>query len=85
MKEWSDARCRIEGDIARKQEHVREGNNFEKARGFIRRNWSSKNFNPKSNPMEEESSEEEYGEEIDGFEEIPEDEEEADEEEEAFK
>jgi hypothetical protein len=37
--------------------------NFEKARGFVRHNWKSKNFNYEDNPLLEESSEEEYGEE----------------------
>jgi hypothetical protein len=30
--------------------------NFEKARGFVRTNWKSKNFNPNDNPCELDSS-----------------------------
>lgn len=63
MKDWSDARGRLEGDIQRKIEHQKFGNNFEKARGFVRQSWKSKGFNPDSNPLIEESStdEDEYG------------------------
>jgi len=39
------------------------GSNFQKARGFVRTNWKTKNFNPEENPLLEESSTEEYGEE----------------------
>lgn len=64
LKEWSDARSRIEREIQRKKEHQNVGSNFE-ARGFVRKNWKTKNFNPNDNPLLEESStdEEEYGEE----------------------
>lgn len=63
LKEWSDARARIEGEIQRKKEHLQVGTNFEKARGFVRSDWKTKNFNPEHNPLEEESSEEDYGDE----------------------
>ena len=46
-------------EIQRKKEHQYEGSNFE-SRAFVRTNWKTKNFNPDSNPLEEESSEEEY-------------------------
>lgn len=47
------------------------GSNFEEARGFVRKNWKSKNFNPDNNPLIEDSSsdDEEYGEEYDEIEE----------------
>lgn len=32
------------------------GSNFEKARGYVRNNWKTKNFNPLNNPLIEESS-----------------------------
>lgn len=62
MKEWSDARARIEVEIQRKKEHQNFGSNFQ-ARGFVRKNWKTKNFNPNSNPLLEESStdSEDYG------------------------
>ena len=94
MKEWSDARGRMEGDIQRKKEHVIEGNNFEQARGYVRSNWSTKNYNWQENPLEAESSEEEYGEEEyegegvlsdGGIVEIPEDEDEAEDGDEAVE
>ena len=56
MKEWSSAKERLEAQIQRKKEHQSFGTNFEKARGFVRTNWESKNFNPKNNPLSEESS-----------------------------
>jgi hypothetical protein len=65
LKQWQDNRGRIEGEIARKKEHFHKASNFQEARGFVRRNWSSKGFKPDSNPLQELSSEEEdeYGEE----------------------
>lgn len=62
MKEWSDARARIEVEIQRKKEHQNFGSNFQ-SRGFVRQNWKSKNFNHNNNPLLEESStdSEEYG------------------------
>jgi len=35
---------------------VNVATNFEKARGFVRTNWKSKNFNPNDNPCELDSS-----------------------------
>jgi hypothetical protein len=66
MKEWSDARARMEMEIQRKKEHLNEGTNFAEARGFVRKNWKTKNFNYENNPLLEESSTdtEDYGEEI---------------------
>lgn len=42
MKEWSNARGRMEAEIARKKEHVNAATNFEKARGWVRSNWKTK-------------------------------------------
>jgi len=56
MKEWSDAKQRIESEIQRRKEHKKVGSNFEKARGYVRQNWKTKNFNPLNNPLLEESS-----------------------------
>lgn len=55
MKEWSHAKQRVETEIQRKKEHQVTGSNFE-ARGFVRTNWKSKNFDPESNPLLEDSS-----------------------------
>jgi len=44
------------------------GSNFQESRGYVRRNWSSKGFNPNQNPLSQLSSDSEeddaeYGEE----------------------
>jgi hypothetical protein len=53
-------------EIQRKKEHQNVATNFEKARGFVRRSFKSKNFDYRNNPLMEESSEdEEYGSEED--------------------
>ena len=57
VKEWSDAKQRLEAEIQRKKEHLNAGTKFE-ARGFVRSNWKTKNFNPRDNPLLEESSSE---------------------------
>jgi len=62
MKEWSDARGRMEEEIQRKKEHERFGTNFHDARGFTRQNWESKHWNPDENPLVYESSDD-YGDE----------------------
>ena len=46
MKEWSNARGRMEAEIARKKEHVNAATNFEKARGWVRSNWKTKHHQP---------------------------------------
>lgn len=58
MKEWSEAKQRLEAEIQRKKEHQNFGNKFE-VRGFVRSNWKTKNFNPSDNPLLEESSDDE--------------------------
>ena len=50
LKEWSDARARIEIECQRKQEHQNSATKFE-SRAFRRSNWKTKNFDPKSNPL----------------------------------
>lgn len=56
IKEWSDAKARMEVEIQRKNEHRNFGTNFEKARGFVRSNWKTKNFDPTKNPLVLDSS-----------------------------
>jgi hypothetical protein len=46
IKDYSNAKERLTVEISRKYENQTEGNKFEKARGFVRRNWSSKRFDP---------------------------------------
>ena len=47
MKDWGNARGRMESEIARKKEHLNVATNFEKARGWVRSNFKTKNFNYK--------------------------------------
>lgn len=56
IKEYSNAKERLSVEISRKYENATEGNKFEKARGFVRRNWSSKRFDPQQNPLIEDTS-----------------------------
>jgi hypothetical protein len=67
IKDWADAKERVEGEIQRRKEHREAGSNFE-VRGFVRRNWKSKHWDPQNNPLLEESStdEEDYGQETAG-------------------
>ena len=44
MKEWGQARGRMEAEIARKKEHLNVATNFEMARGWTRSNWKTKNY-----------------------------------------
>lgn len=44
MKEWGQARGRMEAEIARKKEHLNVATNFELARGWTRTNWKTKNY-----------------------------------------
>lgn len=46
MKEWSQARGRMEAEIQRRKEHLTVATNFEKSRGWVRSNWKSKNHVP---------------------------------------
>ena len=56
LREWCQARGRMEAEIQRRKEHLNDATNFEKARGFVRTNWSSKNWNINDDPTELESS-----------------------------
>ncbi len=58
MKEWGDARARMEEEIQRKNEHQSFGTNFKEARGFVRQNWESKHWDPEKNPLVYDSSSE---------------------------
>jgi len=42
LREWGKARGRIEAEIQRRKEHNILGSNFEKARGWVRKNWRTK-------------------------------------------
>ena len=46
----------MEAEIQRRKEHINEATNFEKARGFVRTNWKTKNWNPNDDPTQFESS-----------------------------
>ena len=56
MYQWGQARTRIEAEIQRRKEHKNTATNFEKARGFVRTDWRSKNFDPNSDPTVQDSS-----------------------------
>ena len=56
MREWSQARGRMETEMQRRKEHLNEATNFEKARGFVRTNWKTKNWNPNDDPTQMDSS-----------------------------
>ena len=46
MNEWGCARGRMESEIARKKEHLNVATNFEKARGWTRKNFKTKGMAP---------------------------------------
>jgi hypothetical protein len=56
MNQWGQARTRIEAEVQRKKEHLNTATNFERARGFVRTDWKSKNFDPHSDPTVLDSS-----------------------------
>jgi hypothetical protein len=56
LHDWADARGRMESEIQRRKEHKEVATNFEKARGFVRKNWKSKNFDPNDDPTKYDSS-----------------------------
>lgn len=71
IKEWGHARGRVETDIARKKENMNVATNFTKARGWVRKNWKTKNHVPntethdeflQSSSSDEEGDQVEYGE-----------------------
>lgn len=56
LHDWADARGRMESEIQRRKEHNEVATNFERARGFVRKNWKSKNFDPNDDPTKYDSS-----------------------------
>lgn len=46
----------MEGEIQRRKEHLNEATNFQEARGFVRSNWKTKNWNPNEDPTQQDSS-----------------------------
>ena len=56
VREWAQARGRMESEIQRRKEHLNEATNFEQARGFVRTNWKTKNWNPNDDPTQQQSS-----------------------------
>ena len=50
LREWRIARGRMEAEIQRRKEHLNDATNFEQARGFVRTNWKTKNWNPDDDP-----------------------------------
>ena len=53
MKDWGQARGRMEAEINRKKEHLNVATNFEKARGWTRSNWKTKNYKPEVESLDE--------------------------------
>ena len=53
MKDWGQARGRMESEIARKKEHLNVATNFELARGWTRSNWKTKNYKPEVETLDE--------------------------------
>ena len=53
MKEWGATRGRMESEIARKKEHLNVATNFEKARGWVRQSFKTKNYRPGCETHEE--------------------------------
>jgi len=49
----------MESEIARRKEHKNYATNFEQARGFVRTNWKTKNYNPDDDFMVEDTSSDE--------------------------
>jgi hypothetical protein len=56
VREWSHAKERLLGESQRKRQNQIEATNFEKSRGYVRRNFSSKGFNWRDNPLEVDTS-----------------------------
>jgi len=53
MKEWGQARGRMESEIARKKEHLNVATNFGAARGWTRTCWKSKNHAHEDETLED--------------------------------
>jgi len=56
LREWQQARGRMEAEIQRRKEHLNDATNFEKARGFVRTNWKTATWNPNDDPTQFDSS-----------------------------
>ncbi|TNV83407.1 hypothetical protein FGO68_gene17165 [Halteria grandinella] len=56
LKEWSQARGRVEGEVKRKQEHQNSATKFAESRGYQRSNMKTKGYNHEINPLLESSS-----------------------------
>lgn len=50
LRQWSQARGRMEAEIQRRKEHLNDATNFEKARGFVRTNWKTKGWHIEDDP-----------------------------------
>ncbi len=59
LKEWSDARARVETELQRKAEHQTSATRFVESRAFVRSNWKSRKFDPTKNPLLDDTSSEE--------------------------
>ena len=55
VREWSSAKERLSVEISRKIENQNQGTRFEKARGYVRSNYSTKNFDHNHNPLLEDT------------------------------
>jgi hypothetical protein len=71
LKQWSQARGRFEAEVQRRKEHINFATNFAEARGFVRTNWKSKNFDPKDDPTQYSSSTEESEDEYENRDKVP--------------
>ena len=56
LREWRIAKGRMDAEIQRRKEHLNEATDFEKARGFVRTCWKTKNWNPDDDPTQFDSS-----------------------------
>ena len=56
IREYRQARGRLEAEIQRRKEHQNDATNFQKARGFVRTCWKTKNWNPDDDPTKQDSS-----------------------------
>lgn len=53
LREWGMARGRVEAEIQRRKEHKVDGSNFQKARGWVRKNWKTKNHDYRNETHED--------------------------------
>lgn len=56
LREWRIAKGRFEAEVQRRKEHLNEATDFQKARGFVRTCWKTKNWNPDEDPCQYDSS-----------------------------